>query len=155
LEELNTITEKVILNKGEGLDGLYKKIIEGKEQGYEFIKIEPSVNQINQDNISIENKALFEHYSYLINLRKEDHDNNTGFFTNVEDDVKRNIRKIYLEERDEDYFGKVENKNAIYYIFTDSVIDFVIDKALHYHVESLRYDQKVTAKFHECLALLF
>jgi hypothetical protein len=40
----------------------------------------------------------------------------------------------------------VDNKNAIYYIFTDSVIDFVIDKALHYHVESLRYHQKITAK---------
>ncbi len=34
LEELNIITENVILNKGEGLDGLYKKIIEGKEQGW-------------------------------------------------------------------------------------------------------------------------
>ena len=146
LKELNTITENIILNKGEGLDGLYKKIIEGKEQGYEFMKIELSVNHIDQDKISIKNKTLFEHYSYLINLRNEDHGNNTGFFTNVEDDIKRNLRKIYSEERDEDYFGIVENKNAIYYIFTDSVIDFVIDKALHYHVESLLYHQKITAK---------
>jgi len=65
---------------------------------------------------------------------------------NIEEDIKRTLRLIYQEERQDEYFGKVENRNAIYYIFTDSVIDFVIDKALNRHLEFLYYHHKINAK---------
>jgi hypothetical protein len=146
LEDLNQIAESVISTKGQHLDSLYAKIVEGKELGYEFVKVEPSINHIDQDNVSISNKMLFEHYSYLIKVKNEAYGNNFQFFMNIEEDIKRTIRLIYQEERQDEYFGKVENRHAIYYIFTDSVIDFVIDKALNRHLEFLYYHHKINAK---------
>ncbi len=79
LSELNAIANKVLDTNGAHLDSLYAKVIEGKEHGFDFVQIEPSINHIDQNNISIENTLLFEHCAYLIKLRNEARNNNIQF----------------------------------------------------------------------------
>jgi hypothetical protein len=145
LSELNAVAEKVITTRGHHLDELYAKIIEGKAKAYEFIKVEPSINHIDRTKLDYTNRLLFENYAYLIELKNENPESQ-NFFTNIEGDVKRILRALYRSENEELYFGKVESKQAIFYVFTDSVIDFIIDKAVNYHLESLWYQQKINAK---------
>lgn len=147
LKDLNEKAGLVISSKGQNLDSLYAKIIEGKEEGYDFIKLEPSINHIDMDKLSPKNKMLFEHCCYLMGVKNEAYGNNPQFFMKIEEELKRTLRLIYREENQDEYFSLVENnEKAVCYIFTDSVIDFLIDKALNYHLESLLYHQKVNAK---------
>ncbi len=146
LSELNAIANNVFDTNGAHLDSLYTKVIEGKERGFDFVTIEPSINHIDQNNISIEKRILFEHCAYLIKLRNEARNNNLQFSINIEEDIKKTLRLLYANQRSDQYFGPVEGKNSIYYIYTDSVVDFIVDKALNHHLEFLLYDQKVTAQ---------
>lgn len=146
LSELNAITENVFNSKGQQLDSLYAKIIEGKERGIDFIQQEPSINHIKKEQLSDEKKLLYEHCDYLVNLKNEAKINNLQFSMNIEDDIKRTLRLLYEDQRREEYFGKVERRNVIYYVFTNSIVDFVIEKATINHLELVWHDQKINAK---------
>jgi hypothetical protein len=146
LSALNIIVESISSSKGQNIDSLYNKIIEGREQGINFIKHEPSINHITKNGLADENKLLYEHCLYLINLSIEAKINNIQFSTLIQDDITRTLRILYENQRRDQYFGKAEEQNAIYYVFTDSIIDFIIDKALNNHLELLWYDQKICAR---------
>jgi len=84
LLELNQIAEHTLDAKGQHVETLYAKFIEGRERGFNFFEAEPRIDLIDPNGVCVEDRMSFKHCLYLIQIKEESLHKGIAFPLNME-----------------------------------------------------------------------